>query len=56
METPTKPLRGMAIIRRMVEIKEEAQRDAVASFQNDPEVRAMYERLKQKTKNRRVRN
>lgn len=54
METPTKPLRGMAIIRQMLKIKEDVQREAQEAFQNDPEIRAMYARLREKTKNRRV--
>ena len=47
METPTKPLRGMAIIRRMVEIKEEGQRDAVETYRTNPEIRAIVEKLKE---------
>ena len=27
METPTKPLRGMDIVRKLLEVKEQAQRD-----------------------------
>jgi hypothetical protein len=51
METPIKkPMTGIEIIRKLVEVKEQAQRDAVYNYQNDPEVRAKYERLYQKTK------
>ncbi|GAB3642931.1 hypothetical protein [Spirosoma arcticum] len=54
METPTKPLRGMDIIRRLVEVKKQAQLDAVENYQNNPEIRAIYERLKEKNKQKRV--
>ena len=48
METPTKPLRGMDIIRRLVEVKKQAQRDAVETYRNNPEIRAIYDRSKEK--------
>ena len=48
METPTKPLRGMDIIRRLVEVKKQVQRDAVENYRNNPEIRAVYERLNEK--------
>lgn len=47
METPTKPLRGMDIIRRLVEVKKQAQLDAVENYQNNPEIRAVVEKLKE---------
>ena len=57
METPIKkPMTGMEIIRKLVEVKEQAQRDAVYNYQHDPEVRAMYERLRQKSKKQDVSN
>ena len=55
METPTKPLSGMDIIRRLVEVKKQAQRDAVENYRNNPEIRAIYERLKEKNSQKRVR-
>ena len=55
MKTPTKPLSGMDIIRRLVEVKKQAQRDAVENYRNNPEIRAIYERLKEKNSQKRVR-
>lgn len=49
METLTKkPMTGIEIIRKLVEVKEQAQRDAVYNYQNNPEVRAIVEKLKEK--------
>lgn len=57
METPAKkPLTGIEIIRKLLEVKEQAQRDAVYNYQNDPEVRAMYERLRRKNKQQDTKN
>jgi hypothetical protein len=47
METPTKPLRGMAIIRRLVEVKKKAQLDAVENYRNNPEIRSVVDKLKE---------
>ncbi len=47
METPTKPLRGMAIIRRLVEVKKQAQLDAVENYRNNPEIRSVVDKLKE---------
>ena len=47
METETKPLRGMDIIRRLVEVKKQAQREAVENYRNNPEIRAIVEKLKE---------
>ncbi len=55
MDTLTKPLRGMAIIRRLVEVKKQAQLDAVENYRNNPEIRAAYDRLSQKNKHNRDR-
>lgn len=46
METPTKPMTGMEKLRRLVAVKEEAQRDARWRYKNDPEYRAVFEELK----------
>ncbi len=53
METPTKPLRGIEIVRRLLEVKRQVQREAVENYRNNPEVRAAFERLSQKNKQRR---
>lgn len=50
METPTQPLRGIEIVRKLLEVKRQAQREAVENYQNNPEVRAIYERLKEKNR------
>jgi hypothetical protein len=54
METPVKPLRGMEIIRKLLDVKQQAQREFEEALQNDPEVRAVYERLHQKNSRKRV--
>ena len=46
METPTKRQRDMEIIRRLVDVKKQAQRDAVENYRNNPEIRAIVENLK----------
>ncbi len=53
METPTKPLRGMEIVRKLLEVKEQAQRDFEESLRTDPEVQAVYERLEKKLDDKR---
>jgi GrpB-like predicted nucleotidyltransferase (UPF0157 family) len=53
METPVKPLRGMEIIRKLLDVKQQAQREFEEALQNDPEVRAVYERLEKKLTDRR---
>ncbi len=42
----------MEIIRKLIEVQQQAKRDAVYNDQNNPEVRAMYERLREKISNR----
>ncbi len=48
METTNKPLTGMEKLRRLVAVKEEAERDARWRYKNDPEYRAVFERLEKK--------
>ncbi|CAN5341149.1 hypothetical protein BH09BAC4_BH09BAC4_33940 [soil metagenome] len=50
METPAKSLRGMDVLRRLLAVKKQVQHDAVENYRNNPEVRAVYERLIQKNK------
>lgn len=47
METPTKPLRGMDIIRQLLKVKKQVQREAVENYQNNPEIRAVVAKLKE---------
>lgn len=54
METPTKRQRDLEIVRRLVEVKKQAQREAVENYRNNPEIRAIYERLKEKNSQKRV--
>lgn len=50
METTTKPLRGIEIVRKLLEVKRQAQRETIDNYRNNPEVRADFERLIQKNK------
>ena len=47
METPTKRQRDLEIVRRLVEVKKQAQREAVENYRNNPEIRVACERLKE---------
>ncbi len=46
METTTKTMTGIEKLRKLVAVKEEAQRDARWRYKNDPEYRAVFEKLK----------
>lgn len=50
MKTKTKPISGIEFVRHLMNVKEQAQRDAVEKYRNDPETRAAYERLSKKNK------
>ncbi len=54
METPAKPLRGIEIVRKLLEVKKQTQREAKENYRNNPEIRAAYERLKEKTERNRA--
>lgn len=54
METPTKPMTAREKIRRLVEVKEQAQQEAQERYQNDPEYRAFFERLRREHAERRA--
>lgn len=41
-------------IRRLVDVKEQAQREARERYQTDPEIRSIVEELKKKNGSRRV--
>ncbi len=45
METTKKPMTGIEKLRKLVAVKEEAQREAKWRYKNDPEYRAMFDRL-----------
>jgi GrpB-like predicted nucleotidyltransferase (UPF0157 family) len=55
METKIEPLRGMAIIYKLLEVKEQAQRDFEEALRSDPETQAVYERLEKKLEESRAR-
>lgn len=46
METPTKPLRGIEIVRKLLEVKRQAQRESIDNYRNNPEIRAIVAKLK----------
>lgn len=52
METPTKPMTAREKIRKLVEVKEQAQREAQERYKNDPAYRAVFERLEKKNEER----
>ena len=52
METKAKPMTAIEKVRKLVAVKEEAQRDAVWRYQNDPEYRAKFDRLKEENNDR----
>ena len=54
METPTKPMTAREKIRKLVEVKEQVHREAEERYQNDPEYRAIFERLEKKNAERRA--
>lgn len=54
METPAKPLRGIEIVRKLLEIKKQTQREAKENYRSNPDIRAVYERLKEKTERNRT--
>jgi hypothetical protein len=48
METKTKPLRGIEIVRKMLENKKQAQLDFEEALRSDPKTQAIYEELHRK--------
>ena len=52
METKAKPMTAIEKVRKLVAVKEEAQRDAVWRYQNDLEYRAKFDRLKEENNDR----
>lgn len=54
METPTKPMTAREKIRKLVEVKEQAQREAQERYKNDPAYRAVFERLKEENAQERI--
>lgn len=54
METTQEPLRGMAIVRKLIEVKEREQKASREAFRTDPEMRAIYDKLMKINAERRV--
>ncbi len=54
METPTKPMTAREKIRRLVDVKEQAQREARERYQTDPEYRAIFDELRKENAERRA--
>ena len=54
METPIKPMTAREKIRKLVEVKEQVQREVRERYQNDPEYRAIFERLREENAERRA--
>lgn len=54
METTQEPLRGIAIVRKLIEVKEREQEASREAFRTDPEIRAIYEKLKEANAGRRA--
>lgn len=48
METSRKSMTAREKIRRLVDVKEQAQREAQERYRTDPEIRAVIEELKRK--------
>ena len=48
METTRKHLTPIEKLRRLVAVKKEAERDAKWRYKNDPEYRAVFDRLEKK--------
>lgn len=48
METTNQPMTGIEKLRRLLAVKKEAERDAKWRYKNDPEYRAVFDRLEKK--------
>ncbi|WP_168207772.1 hypothetical protein [Spirosoma sp. KCTC 42546] len=55
METTTKPMTAREKIRKLVEVKEQVQREARENYRNSPDIQAAVEELKKKNAQRRPR-
>ncbi|MBD2755539.1 hypothetical protein [Spirosoma validum] len=54
MKTPPQPMTAREKIRKLVDVKAQVQREARERYQNDPEYRAVFERLEKKNAERRA--
>ena len=54
MENTVKPLLGIEIVRKLLEVKRQAQRETIDNYRNNPETQADFERLMEKNKKNRA--
>jgi spore coat protein CotH len=54
METPSKPMTAREKIRKLVEVKEQAQREAKERYLTDPAYQAIFQQLRQENAERRA--
>ena len=54
MEPTEKPRRGLDMIRKLVETKEQEQKAFQKAYHSDPAVRAIFDELKKKNAQRRI--
>jgi len=54
METPAKLMTAREKLRKLVEVKEQVQREARERYQTDPEYRAVFEDLRKENAKQRV--
>ncbi|WP_198174895.1 hypothetical protein [Spirosoma arboris] len=52
METPAKPMTAREKIRKLVEVKEQVQREARENYRSNPDIQAAVEELKKKNARR----
>ena len=54
MEAPTKLITPQEKIRKLLDVKEQAEHEAKERYQNDPEYRAIFEKLRKENAERRA--
>lgn len=52
MEPIEQPLRGLAIIRRLVQVKEQEQKAFQKAYRSDPAIRAIFDELQKRNAQR----
>ena len=54
MEPKEHPLRGLDIVRKLVDVKEQEQKNFQEAYRSDPIIRAIFEELKKRNAHRRI--
>ncbi|WP_185731259.1 hypothetical protein [Larkinella rosea] len=54
MATLEKPLKGIEVVRKLVEVKEQEQKAFEEAYRSDPNVQAIFEELKRRNAHRRA--